>query len=442
MIPDSEHKGNKPFTQTTNDLTQKQPSDQNISSVNSLSSEIKKQTPSSGSPATNTIQGRNVEQTPATGISAHPLAEINGKLYLPDTVPVGIKGEYIGSRRYTVFRSTPHSKYADKKLTKPASSRDECKYKNISAGANGYIQTCTVQNKPAVVKRIYALKIRRNPVIYPDSYGIITEDRVLSGLNHHLKNHSGFEHIVPFYGSGVVNGEPYLLMARADSSLQAHLEKLSAQQQSLPAGQAVSYARQLFSGLSLLAEANLIHQDIKPDNILLKNQHIWIADFGESTSAEGAITHLLDGNVCRLRNGGTTENRPFFSNYEPITPAMDVWSGGLVLMKMLLSKEKYTAFFEQLYAIKVASSNQSDSSETQYKKITELSAEELSIANNKVKEVIHQTLNKQLAGYPHKDRLTSIIATAFHPDYRQRATATDMEQALSLLSDTSGPEKS
>lgn len=44
----------------------------------------------------------------------------------------------------------------------------------------------------------------------------------------------------------------------------------------------ISYYSQIVRGIKFMYEKNILHRDIKPSNILIKDNHIKIADFGTS----------------------------------------------------------------------------------------------------------------------------------------------------------------
>ena len=57
---------------------------------------------------------------------------------------------------------------------------------------------------------------------------------------------------------------------------------LSKRQDRMSEGEIKEFLRQFCEGYKMLIKANLIHRDIKPDNILIHNNVFKIADFGFS----------------------------------------------------------------------------------------------------------------------------------------------------------------
>lgn len=50
--------------------------------------------------------------------------------------------------------------------------------------------------------------------------------------------------------------------------------------QKIPENEAVEILKQILAGLNYLIEQNVIHRDLKPDNIFIKDGVYMIADFG------------------------------------------------------------------------------------------------------------------------------------------------------------------
>jgi len=102
-------------------------------------------------------------------------------------------------------------------------------------------------------------------------------------------------HIVPVLAAGVSDGLPYYTMPFIEGeSLRAKI----AHGGPLPINEAVKILRDTLSALSYAHEHGVVHRDIKPDNILLTDQHAVVADFGvakalsASTNPGASITSL------------------------------------------------------------------------------------------------------------------------------------------------------
>ncbi|KAI9569204.1 kinase-like domain-containing protein, partial [Boletus coccyginus] len=93
-----------------------------------------------------------------------------------------------------------------------------------------------------------------------------------------------------------------------------------------------AYAHQLFLALSLLKKTNIMHADIKPDNILVneKKTLLKLCDLGSASDAsENDITPYLISHFYRA---------PKIILEVPYDPALDVWSIGCMLYKLYTGK--------------------------------------------------------------------------------------------------------
>ncbi|EKM83269.1 hypothetical protein AGABI1DRAFT_111706 [Agaricus bisporus var. burnettii JB137-S8] len=93
-----------------------------------------------------------------------------------------------------------------------------------------------------------------------------------------------------------------------------------------------AYAHQLFLALSLLRKLNIIHADIKPDNILVNEQKtlVKLCDLGSaSDAAENDITPYLVSRFYRA---------PEIILGVPYDMALDIWSMGCTLYELYTGK--------------------------------------------------------------------------------------------------------
>ena len=96
------------------------------------------------------------------------------------------------------------------------------------------------------------------------------------------------------------------------------------------------YARQLASGLTYLHRHNIVHRDIKPDNILLDNDdNVYLSDFG--------VSEMLDSEGDGMVTG--SQGTPAFFSPELCRgegavhgKAVDIWALGVTLFVLLFGK--------------------------------------------------------------------------------------------------------
>jgi len=93
-----------------------------------------------------------------------------------------------------------------------------------------------------------------------------------------------------------------------------------------------AYAQQLFLALSLLRKCNIMHADIKPDNIIVNEQktQLKLCDLGSASDAsENEITPYLVSRFYRA---------PEIILGIPYDPSLDVWSVGCTLYELYTGK--------------------------------------------------------------------------------------------------------
>jgi len=97
-----------------------------------------------------------------------------------------------------------------------------------------------------------------------------------------------------------------------------------------------SYASQMFLGLSLMRKCNVLHADLKPDNMLVNDTRnlLKICDLGSaSDSSENEITPYLVSRFYRA---------PEIILGMPYDSAIDVWSVGCTLYELYTGKILFT----------------------------------------------------------------------------------------------------
>jgi serine/threonine-protein kinase len=108
----------------------------------------------------------------------------------------------------------------------------------------------------------------------------VRESRTAAALRH--------PHIVPVFDAGEVRGMLYLAMQLVEGTdLAVRLAEGPMQPRD-----ALAILRQVASALDAAHEADLVHRDVKPANILIEGDHAYLSDFGltKRSSAQTALT--------------------------------------------------------------------------------------------------------------------------------------------------------
>ena len=122
-------------------------------------------------------------------------------------------------------------------------------------------------------------------------------------------------------------------------------ERLAAEKRLKP-GEAVAIACAVCDALTAAHAADVIHRDIKPDNILLASDgRVVLADFGVASVHTGARGEL---------SGTPAYMAPEQAAGEPPTPAADIYAVGLVLCEMISGRRAFQGTATQMLDDKLA----------------------------------------------------------------------------------------
>jgi len=155
----------------------------------------------------------------------------------------------------------------------------------------------------------------------------LREARLAARLSH--------PNVVNVYDAGETgDGRPYIVMEHVSGITLADLLQ---QRGPLPAEEAVGLALQASRGLAHAHGAGLIHRDVKPQNLLLRDDGtLKVADFGIARAAETtALTQV--GTVL----GTAAYLSPEQALGEEVTAAADVYSLGAVVYELLTGGPPY-----------------------------------------------------------------------------------------------------
>jgi eukaryotic-like serine/threonine-protein kinase len=177
--------------------------------------------------------------------------------------------------------------------------------------------------------RLVAIKVLAEHLAGDDSFRarFLQESKLAGRLSH--------PNVVQVYDAGETEGSPYIVMEYVPGDTIAQRGKLSYRD-------AVPLALQACAGLQHAHAAGLVHRDVKPANLLLRQDDVLkIADFGIARAAE--LTRLTQhGTVL----GTAAYLSPEQAAGEEVTTATDIYSLGAVVYELLTGRAPYE--FESL----------------------------------------------------------------------------------------------
>jgi serine/threonine protein kinase/tetratricopeptide (TPR) repeat protein len=177
--------------------------------------------------------------------------------------------------------------------------------------------------------RSVALKVLR-PEISAEigAERFLREIKLAAGLTH--------PHILPVYDSGDADGLLFYVMPNMEGrSLRERLER----ERQLPLDDALRITREVASALDYAHRHQVVHRDVKPENILLHEGAAMVADFGIGKALSG------DGSTTQT---GMTLGTPTYmspeqaSGEKEIDGRSDLYSLGCVLYEMLAGEPPFT----------------------------------------------------------------------------------------------------
>lgn len=193
--------------------------------------------------------------------------------------------------------------------------------------------------------RPVALKVLRPDILAPVLTGRFLHEIKLAGSLTH-------PHIVPLFDSGAADGILYYVMPYlTGETLRERLNR----ETTLPIAEAVRLAREILGALDYAHRQNVVHRDVKPENILLQDGHALVCDFGVARAISAA------GGRGRVSGQRSAVGTPDYMSPEQATASAeidgrsDVYSFGCVLYEMLAGRPPFTGTTpEELMGAQVA----------------------------------------------------------------------------------------
>ena len=173
-------------------------------------------------------------------------------------------------------------------------------------------------------------------VLKPDLAAVVGAERFVAEIK--VTANLQHPHILPLFDSGEADRFLFYVMPYVEGeSLRQKLDR----EGQLPVDEAVRIASDVAEALSHAHERGVIHRDIKPGNILLRDGRPLVADFGIAL----AIQHAGGG---RLTETGLSLGTPYYMSPEQATAdrdpdaRSDLYSLACVLYEMLVGEPPYT----------------------------------------------------------------------------------------------------
>ena len=161
-----------------------------------------------------------------------------------------------------------------------------------------------------------------------------TEPSAITQWLHAARSISRLTHpnIVPVFEADVHQQQPYLVSEYVPGQT---LSAMLASRGALPAAEAVALIADILEALVAAHAAGVVHRDLKPANILVdESGRARVMDFGMAAQIQESVGTGSDAHAV----GTPPYSRPETVRGAPVTPAMDIFSAGMVLAEMLCGK--------------------------------------------------------------------------------------------------------
>jgi serine/threonine-protein kinase len=174
-------------------------------------------------------------------------------------------------------------------------------------------------------------------VLRPELFTLVARERFLREIR--IASRLSHPGIVPVVGSGELNGLLYCVMPHIPGE---NLRARIARERQLAVQQAVTIAREVADALAYAHEHGFVHRDVKPANILLRDGHALIADFGIARALDSSI------DADTMTSSGLVVGTPAYMAPEQtmgdrdVDSRVDLYALGCVLYEMLAGEPPFT----------------------------------------------------------------------------------------------------
>ena len=193
--------------------------------------------------------------------------------------------------------------------------------------------------KDTILNRIVAMKVLRDK-LSQDAMALVRFQREASAASR-----LSHPNVVDIYDVGEYEGMHYIVMEFIRGRT---LKELIAQRGALDVDEAIGIMKQLVSAINHAHENNIIHRDIKPQNVLVKDDGtIKITDFGIAV-ANGSVQLTFNNTVM----GSAHYLAPETTQGKEPNEQVDIYSLGIVFYELLTGKVPFTGKTPTEIAIK------------------------------------------------------------------------------------------
>jgi serine/threonine-protein kinase len=203
------------------------------------------------------------------------------------------------------------------------------RYKLEAKLGSGGMSTVYLANDGTLDRAVAVKVMHREMSEQPDQLERFRQEaRAVAKLSH--------PNVVAVIDAGEDGGHPYIVFEYVEGeTLKQRIARLGA----LDTQEALAYAIEIARGLTVAHARNMVHRDIKPQNVLIDAEgRAKLTDFGISRQLE------QDGMTATGRVLGTTDYvAPEQAMGHPVDPRSDIYSLGVVLYEMLIGQVPFHA---------------------------------------------------------------------------------------------------